>query len=195
MPFKLPLTIKKHWPYRNKKKKSKSKNSRPGMLSPLFVFFKENRDLNVQIQEFLEKFQVNDERSMKKKKRLEATIASLPTMKPSRDGPPPIPGQRDHFYVLFFYTMSYYLNLSFVDDPSDSRNRLDGYQTDRAVYYRTGHTRHRGTIGNLVYWRGVLHYFDDGPDHSHAMKPVLSKLQRAHLKKMEAKRAAERAGV
>ena len=190
MPFKLPLTLKKNWPYRNKRKQNKSKDSRPGMPSPLFAFFKENRDLSVQIQEFLEKFEANDERSMKKKKRLEATLATLPKQIPSRDGPAPIPGQRNHFYVMFFNLMVYYLTKNFVPGSNSHRPSLDSPDQSSVVYYRAGHTRHRGEIGNLVYWRGVLHYFDDGPDHPHAVKPVLSKLQRAHLKKMEAKRAA-----
>ena len=189
MPFKLPLTLKKNWPYKNKKKQNKSKDSRPGMPSPLFAFFKENRDLSVQIQEFLEKFQANDERSMKKKKRLEATLATLPKQIPSRDGPAPIPGQRNHFYVMFFNLMVYYLTKNFVPGSNSHRPSLDSPDQSSVVYYRAGHTRHRGEIGNLVYWRGVLHYFDDGPDHPHAVKPVLSKLQRAHLRKMEAKRA------
>ena len=74
MPFKLPLTLKMNWPYRNKRKQNKSKDSRPGMPSPLFAFFKENRDLSVQIQEFLEKFEPKNDDEIIKKKRLEAKI-------------------------------------------------------------------------------------------------------------------------
>lgn len=189
MPYKLRLTLVKRWTLDRKKKKAS--NYRTGMPSPLFAFFRDHADLNVMIRDYLDKFEATDENKLRRKERLEATLASLPTVIPSRDGPAPIPGQRDHFYVKFYFDLFHYLGLN-VSGNSQDRSEMDFFtQGNTVVYYRRGYSRNRhGMIGTLVYLRGVLHHFDDGPTHPHAVRPVLSKLARRHLKKMEAKRAA-----
>lgn len=62
----------------------------------------------------------------------------------------------------------------------------------RAFYYNNLYGRHQSSVGYMFYARGVLHYFDDGEQHPHAIKPYLSAKAKRHLKRMLAKRQGAR---
>lgn len=187
MPMKLKLTVRKRADW-GKPKARKASNYRTGMPSPLFASFCNREDLDVRIREFLSKFKITDAESIKMKSRVEALLANLPGKIPSRTGLAPFPGQRDHFYVRFFLNMHTYLDCFLSPDPKKSKF-YDYQDTDTPVFYRKGYSMNHGVIGDLVYLRGVLHYFDDGAGHRYAKEPVISKKNKLHLKKMLAKRA------
>lgn len=190
MPKKLRLTVRKGSNI-SKPKAHKSPKYRAGMPSPLFESFRKRADLDERLRELLDKHKVTDDKSSEKKALMELTLKNLPTIIPSRNLPAPIPGQRDHFYVKFYVDMMTYIDI-FSSDNKDHDGLREYRNLDIPVFYRPNYTRNRGIIGNLVYNRGVLHYFDDGAGHPHAKKPAISKKDRLHLKKMLAKR--ERTG-
>jgi hypothetical protein len=184
MPMKLRLTVRKRAKYSETRK---AKNYRAGMPSPLFARFVRRGDLDARLRDFLSKFQVTDAGSLKFKSYVETLLAKLPNKIPPRVGRAPIPGQRDHYYVRFFLIMHTYLDSILSSDPND-RKFYEFRDADIPIFYRGGYSMNHGVIGDLVYLRGVLHYFDDGEGHGHAKAPVLSKKTKLHLKKMLAKR-------
>jgi hypothetical protein len=170
---------------RRDKKKPKSKNFRTGGRPIHFDFFCNHKDLDVQIREKLAEIEGNtDEDSQFKRGELERILSVLPTKIPSREGPSPIEGERDHYYLRFFHYLTNDLKTG--------------------VYYKE---KHYNFINNrYVYifrsWRNsdskatlmILNYFDHGPDYPGARKPPARRRVIKHLRHMQAKRAKAEAG-
>ena len=92
------------------KKKPRADNYRKGGEPIHFNFFRSHPDLDVQIKQRLAEIEgKTDDESQRKRVGLEKILPDLPTKIPSRDGYPPIAGERDHFYIRFFHLMTDHL--------------------------------------------------------------------------------------
>lgn len=165
---------------RRDKKKPKSENYRQGGRPIHFDFFCSHRDLDVLVREKLAEIEgKTDEDSACKRHQLENILAILPTKIPSRNGPPPLEGERDHYYLRFFHLLT-----KDIESGKFYKSVEYDFLNNRYVdFYR--HWRTWYIMEPLKH----LNYFDHGADHPGARKPPARRRAIKHIKHMHAKRA------
>jgi hypothetical protein len=168
---------------RRDKKKTKSDNYRKGGRPIHFDFFCKNRDLDVLVREKLAEIEGRtDEDSQWKREELEDILSALPTKIPSREGLPPIEGERDHYYLRFFHYLT-----NRIERNAFYKILYRDFRNDTERYIRhSWRTCDMDMRENLMY----VNYLDHGPDHpGGARKPPARRRVLKHIKHMQAKRA------
>jgi hypothetical protein len=167
---------------RRDKKKPKADNYRKGCRSIYFDYYLNHPDLDVLIQQKLDEIEgKTDEESHNKRDNLRRMQANLPKNPPSRDGYPPLTGERNHFYLRFFHYLTQH-----IESGRYNKRMFFNYETYQDELRFADWQDFR-----VKAFMGFLYYFDIGPDYQFAFKPHISRQALAHIRHMKAKRKRE----